>query len=506
MISQNRYIKVVSGVGAGVQVAERKLVMRVVTQNPIIPPGVVIEFQTADAVGSYFGMNSQEYKRAAAYFKFISKSVTSPPMISFARWASEDIAPMIIGDALPKNLAALKAVSAGTLSISVAGTVIELTAIDLRAATDLTNVASLLQTAIRTSVNVQLVNANVTYNTNTNQFTLTGSVAGSGALSVFATGTPADISQLTGWATGGTVLVAGQAKDEPAQAIAKSTSVSNNLGSFVFATPAVPLTVDQIKAVSEWNAAQNNMYVYSVAVVPSSLAALFELVKGNSGTALNVLSATATNDFVEQSNCEILAAINYNLPNATQNYMYYQFQGRNITASDDPTASTYDKSRGNYIGVTQVAGQQLAFYQRGILCGGPNDATDMNAYGNEMWLKSAIISRLMSLFLAMPDVPANPVGASMCLAVLQPVLTGAGDNGVFSPGKTLDAIQQQYITQISGDANAWRQVFTLGYWINIRFSSYVNADTNLVEWKASYQLIYSKGDSIRFVDGSDIMI
>ncbi|MBL1375555.1 DUF3383 family protein, partial [Acinetobacter baumannii] len=234
--------------------------------------------------------------------------------------------------------------------------------------------------------------------------------------------------------------------------------VSNNFGSFLFA--GAPLDNDQIKAVSAWNAAQNNQFIYTVATSLANLGTLFTLVNGNAGTALNVLSATAANDFVEQCPSEILAATNYDEPGASQNYMYYQFPGRNITVSDDTVANTVDKSRGNYIGVTQANGQQLAFYQRGILCGGPTDAVDMNVYANEIWLKSAIAQALLDLFLNVNAVPASSTGEAMTLAVLQPVLDKATANGTFTYGKEISAVQQQYITQVTGDRRAWRQVQT----------------------------------------------
>lgn len=506
MISQSRYIKIVSGVGAGTAVAERKLIMRVITRNPVIPPGVVIEFSSSSAASNFFGATSEEAKRAQAYFSFISKSITSPPSISFARWVDSAIPPMVVGDALAKQLATLAAVTAGTLSIKVGATTSNIAGVNLSTATDLTNVAAILQTSLHASEDLQLKTATVTFNTNTNQFTLAGGVTGSGSISVIATGDESDLSQRLGWATSGTVLVAGQAPDEADVAVAKSASVSNNFGTFVFATGAGILENTDVAAIAAWNHEQNNLYIYSVATVASNIGVLFDLVKGFSGCALNVLSSTSLNDFVEQSPCEITASINYNDVNATQNYMFYQFPNRNVTVSDDGTANLLDAKRGNYIGVTQVAGQQLAFYQRGTLCGGGTAAVDMNVYANEMWLKSAIVSNILSLCINVPDVPANPIGAAMVLAVLQPILTLAGDNGTFSPGKPISAVQQVFITQTSGDKNAWRQVLSLGYWINISFSSYVNENTGLTEWKASYKLIYSKGDSIRFVDGNDILI
>lgn len=508
MISQSRYIDITSGVGAGATVKQRKLILRVMTQNTVLPPGIVAEFADEDTVGSYFGTSSEEYLRAVAYFSFISKSTVSPALISFARWVASAIAPTVVGDSLTKSVTDFAAVTAGTLTINVGNVSTLVSGIALNAAADLTTVASIVQTAIRaagTAVS-QLASATVTFNTNTNQFVLTGSTTGSGTITVTNTGTTADISSLLGLATSGTVVVAGQAADTAASAISKTAGISNNFGSFVFTNATGNLSNSDIAAVAKWNDAQNNMYLYSVPTTLSNLGTLYALVKGYSGCGLTIISATLANDYAEQSPCEIGAATNYNATNGVQNFMFYQFDSRNVTVSDDTTANTADASRGNYIGVTQSAGQQIAFYQRGILCGGSTAATDMNTYFNEMWLKSAISTQILTLFLAVNGVPANPSGVSMILAVLQNVITLALKNGTFSAGKTLTTVQQQYITSVTGDSTAWRQVQTNGYWLNLTYTSYTNENTNLTEYEAVYTLIYSKGDNIRFVSGTDTLI
>lgn len=506
MISQNRYIDIVSGTGAAGTIAERKLGMRVITNNPLLPPGIVAEFQTAEAVAAYFGSNSEEYARALPYLSFINKAVQRTSAISFARWVTGPLAPMVVGDTLPKALASLTSISGGILSINTgSGTPTVIEDINLSTATSLTQVAALLQTAIQAGGTgaPQLVAATVSYNTNTNQFTLTGSSTGDGTLSVTSLNT-GDLAVLLGWATSGTVLVAGQQADTPDVAISKAAGISNNFGTFVFAGST--LTDEQIAAVGLWNATQNNQYVYSVAVPLSRLGILSALVSGTSGLCLNIQSDTAANDFVEQCPCEITGSLNYNVPGAAQNFMFYQFPNRNVTVSDDAIADIADADLGNYIGLTQVNGQRLAFYQRGVLCGGANDATDISVYVNEIWLKSALTASFMTLLLSLGSVQPNPEGAAYLIGAAQPVLNMATNNGTFSIGKELDTTQQAYISQVTGDPLAWRQVVTLGYWLEITFSRYSNPNSGRTEYKANYRLIYSKGDSIRAVEGQDIMI
>jgi hypothetical protein len=505
VINQNRYVRIVSGVGAGATVAERQLIMRLITQNTVLAPGIVAEFGTADAVGAFFGANSEEYKRAQAYFGFVSKSIQSPTLISFARWVNTAIAPMVVGDALPKAIGSFSGFAAGTLQLLIGATTVDIPAINVSASATLTDVAAKVQAALRLNANPQLVTATVTYNTNTNQFVLTGTVTGSGTIVPVATGTADDMSVALGWTTAQAVTVPGQAADTPDQAVAKSADISNNFGSFVLCTPSTPLTIADITAIATWNDTQNNMYIYSLAAKMTDAGAISAAIIGLSGAALNIQPDSGP-DFIEQSPCEILAATNYNQVNSTQNFMFYQFPTRKVTVSTDALADQMDSIRANYIGVTQSAGQQLAFYQRGILMGGSQDAVDMNTYSNEIWLKATITQQILSLFLNVPIVPANEIGQAMILSLVQSVITKAKNNGVISPGKLLDEIQKQYINRISGDPMAWRQVQTIGYWITVGFSSYVNQNTKLKEYKATYQLIYSKDDAIRFVDGQDILI
>ena len=130
MISQSRYIEIVSGVGAGAPVAQRQLILRVITQNNVLPPGIVAQFQTSDAVGAYFGQQSEEYYRSRGYFGFISKSINSPQLMSFARWVSAPIAPMIIGDTSTKAVTDFNMVSAGTLTLNSGTSTINITGIN----------------------------------------------------------------------------------------------------------------------------------------------------------------------------------------------------------------------------------------------------------------------------------------------------------------------------------------------------------------------------------------
>jgi hypothetical protein len=100
-ISFSKYISIVSGVGGGGGVRQRDLIGRIFTTNVALEVGTIVEVTTLADVLSLFGSTSEEYKRASFYFGWVSKNITSPTKLSFARW--DDVTPESITDVLTKS-------------------------------------------------------------------------------------------------------------------------------------------------------------------------------------------------------------------------------------------------------------------------------------------------------------------------------------------------------------------------------------------------------------------
>lgn len=518
MISFSRYINITSGVGAGQGVRRRDFILRVVTDSTLFEAGMTYEFANIDALSFFLGAGYQdmpEYKRAQIYFGFVNKNVQRPKKISFTRYISTTggTAPKIVGDTSAKSIDSLKK-SAGSITFVVGGVPTTVSPIDTSAAVSYAAVATAINTALAaldSSAPAELKTGTVTYNTQTNQyiFVAGGATGASPAITVIAGGTN-DLAQPMGWGTGQGTYVPGYDQDTPLTAIVRSAAGSSNFGSFVYQvstfntdTPIPP--DDQIVAVSSWVKAQNVKYLFCLGVTPANANRISGITKGYAGTALVLYSPVIANDYSDQIPAEILAATNYNTKNSVQNFMFYQFPTRATTVSDDPTADAMDAIRVNYVGVTETAGQQLAFFQRGILQGGSQDPVDMNTYCNEMWLKDDIGAGFMSMLLNAPRVPANQEGRSSGLAVLQASVDRAKDNGVISAGKELNVDQRAYITEMTANDRAWRQVETIGYYMDVFFTTQVTTDGR-TETVMNYYLIYGKDDVIRQVIGSDVLI
>lgn len=496
-ISQKRYVDITSGVGGAAVASERELIARLITTNQLAPMGSVMEFTSLDNVGIHFGTGSAEYAWAGKYFGFVSKIVTKPKKLSIARYSPEAIAPQLISTITASPLVKFNGIRDGSMILTMGGTSHTFTGLDFSSATSLANVATVLQTAINgfsaggelwTSATVSFTNG---------EFVLTGGETGPAEMKYAENavdGTP--VAALIGWDISSLPVVSnGSDAEAPDAAMTRIADISNNFGSFAFLST---LSTEQIKAVSVWTNAQNVLFLYSVPVTPTNYAEIQEAVNGMNGTCLTLEDTDSDAEFMP---CAILAATDYDRTNAAQNYMFQQFDGVPASVTTDRYADVYDAAKVNYYGETQSAGTRISFYQRGVLQG---DIEDIGVYCNEMWLKDSIVVAMFNLLLAVGKVPANKSGAAQVTGVMMDSINRAIRNGTIIPTKELTPTQKAYITSITDDPEAWQIVYSNGYWLDVKITSSIENGTTM--YKVEYILIYSKGDSIKKVEGTHILI
>lgn len=498
-ISFNKYVSIVSGIGAGATVRQRDLIGRLFTDSNLVPPGTMLDFTSAADVGTYFGTSSEEYARAVFYFAWISKNITRVQKITFARWVDAAVAPRVYGVSATYTLANFTSVSAGSIGITMGVSTTQLTAIDLSAATSLADVAAAMQTKIRayTAGGAVFTAATVTYDATRKSFNLVGGATGAAPMAITVGGTGTDLSSRLGWLAG-SIQATGSAAVSITDTLQASADASSNFGSFLFMPT---LSIDEVVEAATWNNAQNISFQYMVPVASTDTTAYHTALKNLGGTAVT-LSVTS-GEYPEMVPMMIMAATNYQAQNSVQNYMFQQF---NLTPSVTTTtlSNSLDTLRINYYGRTQTNGQLIDFYQRGLLMGLATSPSDQNVYANEQWLKDFIGTQIMTLLLSLARVPANAQGVSQLQAIIQASVTSALTNGTISVGKPLTPTQQLFITEQSGSDKAWYQVQNIGYYLTVKILSVAVDDRT--EWKATYTLIYSKDDAVRKVEGQDILI
>lgn len=506
-INLSLYVQITSGVGAGAQFVGRQFIARVMTKNPLVPTGSIVTFSGGSIIAllscaAYFGTNSEEYKRAAQYFSYVSKVATSPQAISFGRWADVDTAPEIFGRVQTALLATFTAITTGSFTLQMGAFSHTFTAIDLSGAASLTAVAADIQTAIRTysAGGTLYTGATVTWDASRGSFDLVGGATGNATISVTA-GVSNDLAAPLGWLSGA-VFSNGVVAESITTTLTNTATFSNNFGSFCFTYDAA-LNLAEVEEAGLWNADQNVSYMFMVASTAANASAWSTALEGYSGLGLT-LESTLTGQYHEMMPMSILASTVFANPNSVQSYEYQLFPTLTATVTDTATAQSYNDLNINFLGAVQSAGQTINFYQQGILMGSGTDITDMGAYANEMWFSNACADALINLQLALPEIPADNAGLAMILNSNQSVINVAVNNGTIVSGKPLSNSQIVLIGQITDDPNAYRQVENIGYWQSARLETYISGSATL--WKAVYTIVYADSEGIRFIQGSDILI
>lgn len=494
-ISIKKYVDITSGVGGASAVKTRELILRVFTTNALVPAASVLEMTELNDVADKFGTSSDEYKIAAKYFGFVSKLVTKAKKISFARvnTGSQVLPPTVIS-ITNDDLTALKTHTTDTFSFTVNGTPYVTAAVNLGTATSFADVASKLQTAVV----AKLVGTTVTYDDVEEVFKMTLPANLVPATIVMGTGALNDALGLDETAE----ISPGSTAYGSLSSIIEADDISDNYGSFLVLGNGQ--TLAEIQAIAQWNSAQNVKYQYLVGVTNANYVAWFEALKSFSGCALTLVADTNT-EHDEMIPGIILAATDYRLRNAGQNYMFQQLEGFTPKVDSNTLANAIDKTRVNYYGRTKHAGQPIEFYQDGYLCGGITAPTQMNVYANEQWFKDAALVQLMDLLLALPIIPASDEGRSIVLAALTDVINQALFNGTIKAEKDLTTTQKAYIYQITGDPLAWHQVQQIGWWLDATIQQEVGAN-GATRYKVDYTLLYSKADAVNKITGRDILI
>ena len=500
-ISQRQYVDVTSGVGGASAATEKELIVRVATDNNKAPAKTILEQEGLDAVGAYFGTTSAEYAFAAAYYGFISKSMRQPRKISFVRSTLNGLAPSIYPTKAAAPLASFTAITNGSFSLSMGGLTYEVTGLDFSGAANYAAVATIIQTAVRanTEGSTLWTSATCSYNSFGNVITLTGGAVGN-AVIVAATSASSgtDISGLLGWTSSDApILSQGVNVQTVSEFLAENLNLSNNFASFVF-LPS--LSTDQIAEAAQYTHNANVQFKYIQRVTSDNYAAIQDAVKGYSGTCL-VYDAYDDNSQIATLPAAIWAAADYNAVNGAPGAEFQKNANIAPSVFTDQLYNTLTAARVNFMGRTQQAGQPISFYQPGYLQG---DILDEGVFMNEVWLKDKFVTACLNTQLALEKWPTGDDGLTIFDNITSPIRSLAKENGVVAIGKTLTDTQKAYISQLTGDSQAWQQVQNQGdYMYRYITTQTSNGNTSYV---LKYVYIYSKGDQIRKIEGSHILI
>lgn len=425
----------------------------VLTKNAICPFPGAKRFTSANAVGAYFGTESDEYKIAAKYFLGYSNSFKKPATIYFARSAREAIAGALIGGQVP-SVEKLKTVSAGTFNISVDGVKVSVTALDLS--------TSKTQSEAAKAIEVKLTGTTVAYNSTLNAFVITSKTTGKSSAISFGEGETATLLGLTEEA-GATISEGSDALDGNSQ----MTAITNYTTNWATFTHLYPADDDEIIDLAQWANAQDVDYLFCpwtddlTDTQPTNKTNLpNKLLNLN----LEGVALTYGDSWYAILPMAFAASIDWNRENGLPTFKFKSQTGIAPNVVDETTANNLKELHMNFYGRYATRADDFSFYAEGAMIGGSYDFID--AFLGMVWLKNSLQLACMTGFTNAAVVPYTDSGYAMIRAWMTDTIDQAKTNGVIRAGVSLNELQKSQLIQEIGEDKS-DTINTDGYYLKI---------------------------------------
>lgn len=258
------------------------------------------------------------------------------------------------------------------------------------------------------------------------------------------------------------------------------------------------ISTNEVTAMLNLNTDSNiQFFIPTNEVYSATTHAMLDLANGK--RLLNMTFGGTEGDF-QKAACAamgIICATDYDQPNSAPTLMYKRHDAVSASVTDDVAYSGYADKKVNFFGLTKTYGSAYTFYQRGV----NGDGTDTAIEVNDLWLRGTISRGLMTLLTNMPKIPANATGVSSIYTVVDSAAQKGLDNGVILANKTLSAEKRALVLNYAGgDDEAVNDVQSQGYHISCQLVETGN------EYECKYVLIYSKGDAIKKIVGTHVLI
>ena len=436
------------------------------TKNRQMIAGSIKEFITSNAVAEYFGYDSEEYMAAMIYFAGYMNSFKKPAKVKFASRIGEALPAFLRGGKFTLTLSELKAITNGSLKITVNGTNVSASNIDLSTAVSLSSAAKIIETAITESASQTL--ASVTYSALNKAFRITSTTSGADSSISFASAADStegtDLSALLALtASSGAVISIGRDALTPFENMALIAAQDSDFGTF---TTLYDADSDEAIGLGKWANSGGVNFCY----IPWSNEAA-ALMPDNETDLSSVMRAAGVTNFAPVYNDSamaaglmgIFAAVDWNRLNGAIDASFKRVQGLTPTVFNEQDASALDKKFYTYMGRFATKNTLFDFIYKGSIVG---DYVNLSTYINAIWFNETIKNALMSGLQGIGKVPYNESGYGFIRAWISDPINQALNNGVIQTGVALSEAQKAAITSEVG-TDISPELYANGYFLNI---------------------------------------
>ena len=453
----------------------------VLSQNALIPAGRVMQFASAQAVGSFFGLNSEEYAFAVPYFGGPVNATTLPQKIFFASYSAEPVAAWLRGAAYTGTLAALQNGAQGTLTLTVDGVQKTATALEFSALTSFSEIAAAIQEALGEGVAV-------TYSSQTKAFQFTSATTGeNSSVSYAADSELAQLLDLTEQA--GAVQSVGMAGQTLPEAMANVLNYARDW--VTFSTLWEP-ELEEKMALASWQATYDTRFCYVAWDTDINATLNNEQSFGAQLAELEIPGVALQYNTPRLAACIMgfAASLNFNTLNGRATAAYKQFEGQPTTVQTD---EVYDQLLDNGYNVYAdfaTASANYKFYQPGQVSG----VWDwLDTYLNAIAIKDSLQLNILDLLSGVNSLPYNEEGYSAIRTACLDTISKYKRFGAIRSGVTLSQTQKvQLLTEIGQDVS--KTIESEGWYMQVLDPGAV---TRAVRGTPDCKFYYTDGGSIQ---------
>lgn len=421
------------------------------TSNFLIPTtNPILQFSSLPDVGDFFGTGSNEYASARKYFASCATAINFPPYIYFGKVILVDTVPYIRSGTYTDpaaKLLALKAITAGVITVVVDTISYTSIGIDLSSATSLSQVGILITEALIADHTILGTKTfDIGYNS-TGNFMLAGQgEAGATATINYFSSTTTNLAAILQF-TAATNAILSQGAD--AMTIAENMNLLKgdftDQFSFYFVDDLEGnLTDVENLGLAQWVSDQGDKFwsiIWSNEVALRSLTDTTSIWYQITQAGINNYSIF---DEVLYNNSDrasaasgIFASVDLTQSNSAITLAWKQQDGLLPSITNTAIADILDKKGINYYGKVAFTGSPLTqnFFYPGAIGGKWSFVDNLVA---AVWISYQCQFEVTDVFLSVGQVSIDPDGQAQVRSALHTALEGSKANGIIVTGLTFD--------------------------------------------------------------------
>ena len=438
-----------------------------------------------------------ETAMANVYFNGFLNSGKKPNQMVFYRYASAACPAFLRGaPETALTLAQVQGITAGQLSITIDGIVKTAAALNLSAASSMSNAAALITTALGLTGT-----AAVTYSSQFNAFVVTSGTTGATSTMTYATSTAQSVATLLNLdAPNAGTLSQGSAAMTPAIAMAALTQLTQNWVGFT--TTWEPLLANK-QLFASWTSLTGGQFFYAAYDSDATILSAPSTYTGfGAWLVANTIQGVAPfyQDPLEAAFIlGAVASVDYTAQNGVCTFAFKSGTGLNATVTNATAAANANANGYNFYGSYATAATPFNFLYNGQISG---QYAWIDAYVNAIQLNSALQLAIVNAFINSKAIPYTDKGYGILKAACMDPIKAGVNFGSITPGVALSALQIAEVNAAAGLAIDGI-LATRGWYLQILPAS---AQSRINRTTPPCTLWYMYGGSVQAVNLGSILI